>query len=353
MRCARCGKNFDGEMYSGICPKCGHFNNRQQEYDVSKYFSAKFEDDGKVSTSAQAAKQHEQLHRAYDSSDMHKPGAGQHEKLHQMYDKYNMHRQIGTSAAGAQQARSYQAGVPLGKTNPYQRGPVQGNIYQAGQQGQNAAYPKQGQYQQANLNRETKRKNIVTPICVAIAVLAIVGTTIGCQLKRRSLENIYYTVEFEQETAEAGEIFEMNERLLVVDEARVVDTSALEGMPKGEKLVAVTVEILPAEVRGSDNGDGDVYVSDGSSYKIPLDDYVVLDIFYDGDYSMRDGILSKYSFYGYIPTDGDYGDCYFFVDKDAEELTISFEEGSKKDGIYVLHRRVSIPLRLEEGGEDE
>lgn len=358
MRCGRCGKNFDEEMYSGICPKCGHFNNRQKEYDVSGYFSAKFDDGGKVSTSAQAAKQHEQLHRAYDSSNMHKTGAGQHEKLHQMYDSFNMHSQTAKPNAqaakplsGYQQTSAGRQGVPLGKTNPYQTAQTvtAGKTYPAG----NSGTYSQNKYGKANAYGEEKGKNLVTPICVIIAVLAIVGTVFGSQLKRQSLERTCYTLDFEQETAQAGEIFELNERLLVVDEAKVVDTSALEGMPEGEKLVAVTVEILPVEERVKEYENGEVYVSDGSSYKIPLGDYTVMETLYNGDYSMSDDVLSEYSFYGYIPTDGEYGDCYFFVDEDAEEIMISFEERSKKNGLYVLRRRVSVPLQLGEGGEDE
>lgn len=351
MKCARCGKNFDGEMYSGICPKCGHFNNRQQEYDVSKYFSAKFEDDGKVSTSAQAAKQHEQLHRAYDSSDMHKPGAGQHEKLHQMYDKYNMHKQ---------QTKNYQAGVPLGKTNPYQQGPVQGNLHQAGQggfsgqgntyrTGQSTAYgqgghPGQNQYRQAKLNGETKEKNIVTPICILIAILAVVGTVFTVQMKRQNLTEKYHTLDYEQEYAESGEVFEINSRLLLVDKAEVIDTSEYPNLAVGEKLVAVTVEVLPADEgnRERKHMSGTVYVSDGYNCKQYLDSYVVHDFLDVGDVLTGDDYLS------YSSVEGMTGRFYFFVNNEADEITISFDEDREEDTMFILERRVSVPLQLEE-----
>lgn len=360
MRCEKCGKNFDEKMYSGICPKCGYFNNRQADYDVSKYFSATFDEGEKISTNAQAAKQHEQLHKMYDSSNMHKAGAGSHEKLHEKYDKQNMHSQGQRPLSGYQQTPVNKQSISPGKPNPYQTSQpmVTGNKYQAGQSGvygQNRTYQAgqagtygQNKYGKATAYSEEKKKNLVTPICIAIAVLAIAGTAVGCQLKKQSLKNIYDTLDFEKETVQAGESFEINERRFVVERAKVVDTSALSGMPEGEKLVAVSVEILPTEVRGSDNTSGDVYVSDGSSYKMPLERYTVTDILYDGDYSMGDDILSEYSFYGYISADGKNGECYFFVDDDAEEITISFEEGSKKEGIYVLHRRVSVSLQLEE-----
>lgn len=351
MKCGKCGKKFDEEMYSGICPKCGYFNNRQADYDVSRYFSASFDDGGKASTSAQAAKQHAQLHKMYDKHDMH---------------SRNMTPNVQTAKPlpGYQQTSAGERRVPLGKENPYQKtqAVTPAKTYQTRQ---NSAYGQSGTYRAGSIGAYghasygkastsgEKKKNFVTPLCIVIAVLAIAGTAAACQSKKQSLEKLYYTVEFEQETVQAGEPFEMNGRLIAAEKVKEVDTSALEGMPQGEKLVAVTAEILPAEAESDDNASASIYVWDGSSYKKPLNDYVILDLFYDGDYSAKADILSEYSFYGYISADGKRGDCYFFVDEDAEELTISFEEGSKKDGIYVLNRRVSIPLLLEEGGENE
>lgn len=97
MRCGRCGKNFDEEMYSGICPHCGRFNNRRAEPDVSEYFSAKFDDGSgayagtKTSTGTQAAAQHAKLHEMYDVHKAHGKGAGTHEKLHKAYDTRDPH----------------------------------------------------------------------------------------------------------------------------------------------------------------------------------------------------------------------------------------------------------------------
>lgn len=346
MKCAKCRKNFDEGMYSGICPNCGHFNNRQTEYDVSRYFSATFEDDRKTSTSGQAAKQHEQLHRAYDSVNMHKPGAGSHEKLHEMYDKYNMHRQGQRLPAGNQQIQTAHQGVPLGKPNPYQSG--QNRTYPVGNTGASG----QKQYGKAALYGKEKEKNIVTPVCILIAVLAVCVTVLCGHLKTQSLEKLYFTLDVEELTAQAGELFEINGYLLMVDTAKVVDTSAVEGMPEGEKLVVVTVAVQSAGGSGMDEKSGEVYVSDGSSYKPLLNDYTVLDILYDGDYSMGEDIFNKYSLYGYAVAKGKSGECYFLVEENAEEISISFEEGRKEDGLYILQKRVSVPLKLEEA-EDE
>lgn len=363
MRCGKCGKNFDEKMYSGICPKCGYFNNRQADYDVSKYFSATFDDSEKTSTKAQAAKQHEQLHKMYDSSNMHKAGAGSHEKLHEKYDKQNMHSQGQRPLSGYQQAPANKQGALPGKPNPYQNAqPVKsGNPYQTGQNGtygQNrtntageAGTYGRNKYGKATAYSEEKKKNLVTPICIAIAVLAIAGTAVGCHLKEQSMEETYCTLEFEQDTAQAGEVFEVNGCRIIVEKANVLDISALDGMPNDEKLVAVTVEILPADKSGNNGISGEVYVSDGSSYKLPLDVYTVMEFFYDGDYSMWKDIFYRYDFLSDIPADGKTGNFYFLVDENAGDISITFDEGSEEDGIYALHRRVSVPLQLEEDGK--
>lgn len=321
MKCGRCGKNFDEDMYSGICPKCGYFNNRQKEYDVSEYISARFDGgEDKVSTSAQAAKQHKKLHRMYDSQDMH--------------------RQAQKTLSG------YQQPVSMGKNNPYQNAiPVQPvNTYHTGQLGNYG----QSRQRHANAYGEEKKKNIITPICVVTALLAIGVTVIGCQLKRQSLEEAYHTLDFERETAQPGELFAVGAQFFMVEEAKTVDTSEKEGMPEDEKLIAVSVELLPTEEQSS--ASGIVYVSDGSSYKMSLEDYTVRDILYDGDYSRGEDILSQYDFEGNTSNDGKTGKLYFLVDENAEEICISFEEGSQKNGMYVLRRRVSVPLLLEEDG---
>lgn len=294
---------------------------------------------------------------------MHKPGAGQHEKLHQMYDKYNMHKQAGTSPSGSAQARNYQAGVPLGKTNPYQQATVQGSTYQTGQTGsygqgnagkgyqggQSASYGQSGysgqnKARQASLNGEVKTKNLVTPICILIAVVAVAVTVISLQMKKQSLTERYNTLDYEQEYAEAGEVFEINNRLLLVDKAEVIDTSEYPDLAAEEKLVAVTVEILPADEGNQERKDmsGTVYVSDGYNCKEYLDSYVVTDFLDVED------VLTGYDYLSYSSVDGVTGRFYFFVNYEADDIMISFDEERAEDTMFILERRVSVPLQLEE-----
>lgn len=365
-------------MHSGICPECGYFNNRQAEIDVSQYFSAKFDDDGgKVSTSAQAARQHE--------------------KLHEMYDKYNMHKQ------GAHQSGTYQPGAAQGRAgnipqpqriaphNPYQQSSAQGSAYRTGRTGgavrpaqtgtyrqgtsgqpvRSGAYrqsddPQRGKYGQAKLYEKEKEKNIVTPVCAVIAVLAIVSTIAVCSLKKREIAEIYQTVDFEQETAEAGQIFEINGRLMMVEKAEVVDTSMMSGISEAEKLMAVTVEILPAENWDGGWADHIVYLSDGYTCRQCLDSYAlgsivtldefpdggdpyaIMEEFYDMRQAMEEDILTGSDYLDYSSAEGKTGKFYFVTDKEAESVTISFDQEGTKNGVSVLEKRVSVPLMPKE-----
>lgn len=57
IKCKKCGKRFELEMYSGLCPKCGTYNGAHMaETDISQYLSSGF--------SGEEA--HRNLHNAYD-----------------------------------------------------------------------------------------------------------------------------------------------------------------------------------------------------------------------------------------------------------------------------------------------
>ena len=207
-------------------------------------------------------------------------------------------------------------------------------------------------------------------ICVVIAIAAIIATIIACNIKKMQVARIYETVDYEQEFAEAGEIFEINGRLLVVEKAEVVDTSMLEGISKGDNLIAVTVGILPVEEWSRSWGAEMVYLSDGLTCRQCLDSYTLGDILVkkeseSGDYYVEEDnvleqlydleefeeeeILTGYNYLDYDSADGKTGKFYFLMDKDAGIVEISFDQEMEKDGVSVLERRVSIPLVIEEG----
>ena len=363
MKCMRCGKHFDEEMYSGICPKCGHFHNRQTEYDVSGYFSAKFEDREKTSTDAQAVKQHAQLHKMYDKYNMHGSQMQQ-----------GMSHQTGT--ADPYQQKRQQEGYPYQQIgtrgdNPYQRKGQQGNYpyQQAGTQG---SRPRQ-QYGNAKPDSGALEKNMVALVCFVLAAVTVVATIIACNIKRVSLTKSYTTLDYEQEFAGPGELFEINGRMLVVEKAEVVDTSMLDDIPAhipaGDKLVAVTVGVLPTEEWDRSFTSGMVYLSDGYTCSQYLDSYTLGDVlikkssggessYYVTDdiieelYSMEgydaEEILTGYNYLDYSSVEGKTGKFYFLTGKDAGVVTISFDQEKEKEGISILEKRVSVALVLEE-----
>ena len=357
MRCEGCGENFDEVVYgvySNICPKCGYFNKVQEECDVSSWFSAEFDDGGKVSASEQAAKQHEERHKTYGGNDVHQQGMQQ--------AKSSPYQQRNTYQPGS--AGTYRQGNTgkTGKLEPFRMG---------------TSHSKQEYRKRAKLSGEVKEKNLVTPICIVISVLAIIITAAGCYIKWVRLKEIYCTLDYEQEFAEAGEIFEINGRMIIVEKAEVVDTSMLDDIsvhiPVEDKLVAVTVDILPTDEtdRGRSEETSLVYMSDGYSYRKNLDYFALGDILIkeaseDGEsaYYVTDDIakelyfmerfdekevLSEYDYlYYHYASEGKTGKYYFLAAKDADEVTISFDLGREKSGISVLEKRVSVPLVLEE-----
>ena len=129
-----------------------------------------------------------------------------------------------------------------------------------------------------------------------------------------------------------------------MDKAEVIDTSEYPDLAAEEKLVAVTVEILPADEGNQERKDmsGTVYVSDGYNCKEYLDSYVVTDFLDVED------VLTGYDYLSYSSVDGVTGRFYFFVNYEADDIMISFDEERAEDTMFILERRVSVPLQLEE-----
>lgn len=74
IKCKKCGKHFDPDMYSGLCPKCGTYNGAHMaDTDVSRYLSSQ--------VSGEEA--HRLLHERY-GDEGHNENA--HRSLHETYD---------------------------------------------------------------------------------------------------------------------------------------------------------------------------------------------------------------------------------------------------------------------------
>ncbi|MBQ7840328.1 MAG: hypothetical protein IJ390_07600 [Lachnospiraceae bacterium] len=74
IKCSKCGKNFEPDMYSGLCPKCGTYNGaKRTESDITQY----------LNNSNPGEESHQKLHRDYDSVIKEQS----HRKLHESYDE--------------------------------------------------------------------------------------------------------------------------------------------------------------------------------------------------------------------------------------------------------------------------
>lgn len=95
IKCKKCGKRFDIEMYSGLCPKCGTYNGvHMAETDISQYLGGSGEGEdahqqlhNRYGDTGHAADAHRKLHDAYDNgyeaahpADRHQSGTGRRER---------------------------------------------------------------------------------------------------------------------------------------------------------------------------------------------------------------------------------------------------------------------------------
>ncbi len=365
MKCGKCGKQFDEAMYSGICPKCGYFNNRQGEIDVSRYYSARFEDDGKISANAPAgtaspvyrqgqpdlAPTGQPTGNPYqDSAAYRRYAQEQAERSKKFLNRFYL--VCGAiiilcsviSAALLLLRKIATSDIP-GTADPGSAGVESGELYDEGDYGQPGGEPDDaGGYGRSGEKAEESDE----------------------------------TAEFEWEMADVGQLFDIYDRLFIVDKAEVINTSGFEGMPAGEKLIAVTVKILPesewgeteADSGGGNNGvfdepeegtaatppieeedriSSEIYVSDGLSCKRYLEPYAISELFGGGSVEEEDA-LKEYDYLGLYSEEGKKGKFFFFVDDGAEKIRISFDERRERYGNPDLRRRVSVPLQIEESG---
>lgn len=241
---------------------------------------------------------------------------------------------------------------------------------------------------------EKKNKNIVTPVCIIISIAAILLTAVnGYSKKWYSLKaaadmyaekqegmesGSFASQKFEWQTVDAGETFIIGRREVTVERAEMIDRSMLTDVPAGEKLVKVSVEVRLLkdwEYHAADEEEepeaetasyeppedwdyfwdhsGLVYVSDGVSCNLPLDNESVMKMAGDrgsfGEAFSEKDILTGSGFID-CSEEGQTGEFFFLADEKAEEIRISFSDGEYACGPYILEKRVSVPLRIEEGG---
>lgn len=242
----------------------------------------------------------------------------------------------------------------------------------------NGICPRCGSFQRQTGRAKMGEREIVIPVFAAIIVLSVLCTAILVPWKRYRVMKEFTSLNFERVSADIGEPFEMYGRQMLVEKAEAIDLSEAKSGPGliGEKLVGVTVRILPADPDFEDDSteweSRRVYVSDGLSCKKYLYSDTVGGILYfkekgaDLDeerydygeelafieeWKSKEYIFEKENYLYDCPEEGQKGVFYFLVDENAAEVSINFEEkgsSGKTSDIPILEKRVSILLPLEE-----
>jgi len=57
IKCSKCRKNFDPDLYSGLCPKCGTYNGKRMDSSALEHY---------ISSASEGEKEHRNLHEKYD-----------------------------------------------------------------------------------------------------------------------------------------------------------------------------------------------------------------------------------------------------------------------------------------------
>lgn len=314
MRCSKCGKHFDEELYSYICPGCGTFHSGRKEYDVSQYISARFDTAGKP----QADKVHEKLHREYDRQSMQQAHTRQyntaerkqaekaHERLHRTYDSRSMKQ------AHTEKQQAYGLGNRTGTA-------------------------------------EKKRSSVVLIMSV-ITVAAFIITVAVCLIVQQRAYAAYGTLDYEEAQYSAGEAFSLKGSTITVLSAEEINTDMLDVMPAGEKLVAVTVRIEETDGRDYDWDSQKTYISCGDVCKKVLSSYETTDLIpalYPSGIDAKD-IFDENDLVIYSAKEGKSGIFLAFVKEEEQELDLCLEEWGKRSNVYVLKKRIKVPLQIQE-----
>lgn len=87
IKCKKCRKSFDPELYSGLCPKCGAYSGRRMDTSALEHY---------IGAGELGEKEHRELHEKYDQG---------YDAAHPKYDKSTADYDYGEKAALLQEAR--------------------------------------------------------------------------------------------------------------------------------------------------------------------------------------------------------------------------------------------------------
>lgn len=279
VRCKKCNKRFDEEMYSHICPKCGLYNRLADKYDINQYFST---NDGgnwepyvepKVSTQNVADRSHERLHRMYEK----KTVSQAHQKHH-------------------------------------------------------------GEYSLQKKNSTSRNKQYMFYLwAVFFLVIVIIITSVICKTTYFVAKDTYLELSYTEKKVEQGEEFDIAGRGVKITSVECCDTELIGGIPEGKTLAVMYFDVDTRDM-GWDNLDVSVYFFDGKTYSVPISQHtiesalVILGIDVD-DFS---------NYYSFLNRDKEHGCFIFVIDEDACEYQVVFDEYTDKNKISVLSDRVTV-----------
>lgn len=297
IKCSKCGKRFDLDVYSGICPKCGAYNGVHAEgSDISQYLSSGY--------SGEEA--HRQLHKAYGDTG-HDPDA--HRKLHDTYD------------------RSY------GDAHPVYAGQTDGKLHPAGS---------------AVKTARQKKSGYAAVIVLCFLLVLVPAITVYCyqQMKKEIIQE-RMNVEISQVTAENGNtiVFEQEPFVypLTVSVAGQERIEPDEFAEEGKVLLVVKVSAA-SESYNRDAWIENVFLGyrygGNDCYQKPMDFYSMSEI-NSWPFGLADSeLLSPYS-YGFGNGEREEGYWFFVIPQDAENPELIFETATG-EGIVFSQGTISL-----------
>lgn len=299
VKCTNCNKVFDEEKYYGICPKCATYNRPKRNDSIDEMFG--FEDaysDADFTTQQYGEKDHDRMHKQYDgvsSKTLHKNPIPTYEQMKLDIDKNNNRRS-------------------KSKTK-----------------------------RTVTISGDSAKKSMMAINLLTIVIFAVIMLVCGltCVTAKKAATKAEYTLSYETEQVECGEVFDYYGIPISVSHAEVIDTELIkEGLPSGMKMIAIYIN-RHTEEHVYVSADECVYIKDNDTYRRPINRYELETAFIMLNIN-SDLILTDT---GMLYRDGMF---VVLVDEDADEVTLVLDQKKEVNKINVLNKRFEVALPLGE-----
>lgn len=185
-----------------------------------------------------------------------------------------------------------------------------------------------------------KKIPIHTIICLSFMVLAVVATAASflyANFRLRKAKSIAENVSFKETEVLERFSFNENNTIYLEDQAyTIIDADTVYGLPRGEKLIAVFVEVMSEEYKKDSYAIDEFYIGYENhgrwEYKNNITKETVFPYVTASGFN-RNSILVNYG----IGNGDNFSGYYFFmVPAHIEEITFNIEKRELKKGISVL-----------------